>query len=856
MHAYDAVQFYDKGFGPRMVSVTPVDCELAPGTSLHPKSRGKAPGRLTVSGWSGVDVNAERFRCHDYNVAKLWRDEWGANVGFVAGNGYIVWDNDQGEEFSRVFFNCLNPRMNPLRRYVAAPKHTRDAFFMRVIDFVGDPVSVANASLKFTNGLKKVEVQILAHGKQAVISGTHPDTRAPYVWNREIASIDDIPVISLEAFNDAIRKFVVEVSELGWTLEGAQPVSGVSAPTARPAHPAHPASPVALADAIAQLKALLALIPNREVPPGEKPNAIDQWLDDYDNWTRVGYASAAFLGVFAATPEALDAWVFWSDGREQERQTSLSVWKSILLQPLKYTSISLVHIVKSLVPGDPRDDFPDLAPDDPDLKSHTPVWDLRFKSRWAFSMSQGFIDMVTGRVVDKGEFSDGHAQLAVALRKELGVPKGKSPSVGDMFLRRPDHIEVFEVTYAPGDPPFVASKDPVLKTFNRWKPTTVVARVVSEIEIKPWLDHLLFVLGTKEERDRFLRWCAFNVQHPELKPNWHYLIMSIAGLGKDTMVAPLKLAFGAGNWKEELIYSLANNFNEVVEHKFLIIGETAQPKSGFVSAHDFSTRLKPLLAQPPTEITINKKYRAPYAIPNRGAVIMFSNDSNPLHLERGSRRVHVVNRLGAKTEVLEYYWFLHEWLYKGGAELAASFLLAYPLSQAEKREFIGGVAPESDDKTALEHQNAHPDLAALEDLIADARKGITTDTPANLVATTEQLCGFIFLRTRRHPSSQSVRTWLLDMERQNNGVRRYRIDPKEHHQCGVVNAIIGGSRYAGRLWLLADNTPDGRPWTALSISEVMAIWKNLPTGKVVPLRGGKKASTGDDFPEDQGEEPV
>jgi hypothetical protein len=337
MHAYDAVQFYDKGFGPRMVSVTPVDCELAPSTSLHPKSRGKAPGRLTVSGWSGVDVNAERFRCHDYNTAKLWRDEWGANVGFVAGDGYIVVDNDQGEEFSRIFFNCLNPKMNPLRRYVAAPKHTRDAFFMRVIDFVGGPEYVANASLKFTNGLKKVEVQILAHGKQAVISGTHPDTRAPYVWNREIASIDDIPVISLEGFETCIRKFVVEVGELGWTLEGAQPVSGVSAPAAsRSGNKTLPLIQTAgLAEAIAQLKALLALIPNREVPPGEKPNAIDQWLDDYDNWTRVGYASAAFLGVFAATPEALDAWAFWSDGREQERQTSLSVWKSILLQPLK-----------------------------------------------------------------------------------------------------------------------------------------------------------------------------------------------------------------------------------------------------------------------------------------------------------------------------------------------------------------------------------------------------------------------------------------------------------------------------------------------------------------------------------------
>jgi hypothetical protein len=856
MISYSAVQLYDKGLGPYLVPVTPPVCDLSPHSSLHPKSKGKAPGYPANSGWVSFDLNLPKHRCHDYQTAKLWGD-WGANVGFVLGDGYIAFDNDQGEIFSQIFREITRDRFP--RRFVADPKHFRDAFIVRVVDFIGEPVALPNRTLKFAKGILRTEVQILAHGKQFVVGGVHPGTRAPYVWDREL---DEIPVISHDEFDEIVRKFVLEATSEGWAL--ANPGADTGADT----EPAAPRSggrspqsasqtfyPEIFASIMAEAKALLDLIPNRDVPPGEKPNAIDEWLDDYENWTRVAYALAAFLGVYAHTPEARELWLYWSDGRTQDTQTSESVWKSVLLQPLKSGAISLVYLVRSLVPVKARDDFPDLEPDDPDLQTQTPVWDA-LKARWAFSMAQGFIDMQTGLVIDKQKFSDGHTHLAPALRRELGVPRRNHPKAGDMFLVRPDHIRVFGITYAPGDPSFVPSKDPFLPTFNHWRRTTITAGGVTEDQIKPWLDHLLFVLGTKEERTRFLRWCAFVSQYPELKPNWHYLIMSMAGLGKDTMVAPIKFAVGAGNWKEELIYSLANNFNEVVERKFLIVGETAQPKSGMVSAQDFGTRLKPLLAQPPEFITINKKFQAPYEIPNRLAVIMFSNDRNPLFLERGSRRVHVVNRLGAKPDVIEYYQPLQDWLHnKGGAELAASFLMAYPLTQAEKHELIGGHAPESDDKIELEHQNTHPQLAALEDIIDDARKGITENTPYTLVANAEQLAAFVKIKGfQTPPSPQIMRTWLLDMERLKTGVRRVRIDPKHPHMCGVVDTTIAGVRYAGRLWVLSDKTQDGRLWSALSVSEIVAIWKNLPSATVIPL---KKPVSPEDYPDDASkEEPV
>ena len=820
-YRYDAIQLYDLGFGPRMVSVTPPDCDISPSSKIHAKDRGKAPGVPTPSGWIGVDVNNSKFRCLDYGVAKLWRDGWGANVGFVAGDGFLIADNDQGREFSAVLVALL---ANPLRRYVLDPKHERDAFFMRVVDFVGDGASVANREILFRNGTRVGKFSILARGKQAVISGVHPGTRAPYAWCRELEGLDQIPVLSEEQFEATIRKFIFELGKLGWTPDRTGPVSAVSAVSRGAAKPDSnpPLSPDKIREKIAEAEALLDEIPNRDAPPGEPPTDIDHWLDVYDNWTSVAYALAAFLGAVAFTPEALALWVEWSDGRAQQAQSSESVWKSVLGQPLRFGPLGLVKLVRALVPAT-GSAFPDLDPEDPMLQTKTPIWDA-LKGCWAYCALKGFVNLNVRRVVQRQPFSDMHAYLKQGLCAELRPGHtGAPPSVVTLFLEQRSRLEVFDITYAPGDPRFIDTEVPNAPTLNYWRPSTIQARTVSADQIKPWLDHVLFVLGSVTERDRFIKWCAFVVQHPRLKPNWHFLIMSIQGLGKDTMVLPLKLGVGDGNWIEELIYGVANPFNDLIENKLLIVGETAQPKTGHMSAHDVGTRLKPLLAAPPERFTINKKYKSLYVIPNRIALILFSNELNPLLLDRDQRRVHVVNRRAAKPEPPFYYENLMAWFNGGGSELAAAYLLSYPLTEAEVKEFTGGVAPQTADKIELEHQNTVPQLAALEDILRDAREGVD-GTPTSLVATAEELSGWIKLRGMQQPSPQNVRTWLLDMERRNEGVRRLKLDPKAPHLCGVVS----DGKHSGRLWLLADKASDGRDWSAMTNAEIITLWKNLP----------------------------
>ena len=169
-----------------------------------------------------------------------------------------------------------------------------------------------------------------------------------------------------------------------------------------------------------------------------------------------------------------------------------------------------------------------------------------------------------------------------------------------------------------------------------------------------------------------------------------------------------------------------------------------------------------------------------------------------------------------------YYQKLWAWLKQGGDELAASYLLHYALTDAEKQEFIGGVAPSSDDKTELEHLNIHPALAALEELLADASAG--KGPFAALVATQSEIADHVAHEVKNKPSSQVIRTWLLDMEKRKTGVRRLRIDPKNPHLAGLV----ADGKYSGRLWLLGEHAPDGRAWTSMTNAEIIALWKNLP----------------------------
>jgi hypothetical protein len=838
MIALNPVDLFDMGFGPRMIPVVPPQA-LIGSSGLTAAALGKAPGYPTDHGWVPLNLKNPAFRCADYVTAKRWRDDWGANVGFVAGDGFVVVDNDQGVEFSEALIrSCNRIGLEPLRRFVADPKHKRDAFLF----FVGGQIRSSNTV--FRNGTRIGKVQLLANnGQQAVIAGTHRDTLHPYVWDRKVASIDEVPVLSEGCFLELMKKFGEDLANSGWASDGGAFVSRSLSPAqGLSLHQAHQVPITPTLEEIQDTKALLDAIPNRDVPAGETPNEIDLWLDDYVNWTKVAYALAAHLSASAGSPEAEALWTEWSDGRTQVKQTSQAVWRSVIRQPSKFGGIRLVQIVKELDALPPAP-FPDVDPNDPAFKARpTPLWD-KIREKWALHPSGQFLDMATGTFSPRAAFADRYAARVKTLADEMGrVPKKRTKlNAATLFVEHPARKAVSGLTYDPGAPRLidVPGGNPI---FNSWRPTDVQpTRQVSPAEVRMWLDHVEYIVGPAE-CDRFVKWCAFVAQKPELKPSWHYMIMGQQGFGKDTTLAPVKRAVGRKNYKEAIVQQVGNQFNEVLETKLLIVGETHQPKW---TAHEVASNLKHILARPPDTYTINRKNIPQYEVANRIAAILFSNDANPILLERGQRRIAVVNRRDATPRTKGYYDMLWDWLNLGGTELAAAYLLTLPLTAADIGSFTGGNAPSSGDKAALEELSVDPVLFALEGLIRDARAGIGPFT--NLLATATQLAEHTGLRNK--PSSQVVSGWLMDMEHRKQGVVRVRVNPKNPTDCSPVHTKNG----AARLWALTDKAPDGRAWSVTPSVEIVARWQGKPIPKSAAVLAFPQPAKGNGLAE---EEPV
>ena len=362
-HALSLMELFDARWGDRLVPVTPPGCEIPPSSKIDPKHRGKAQVALGPAGWFGGDVNDPKFRCLDYATAKLWRDEWGANVGFVVGDGYAVLDNDQGEILDaiivRVCLKVLGPTVKLLRRFVASPEHMRSAFPLQVVDFIGDPARVGNQTLKFECTGRKSELQVLAQSKQLVVAGVHPGTGKPYVLNKRVASLADIPLVEQEQFKRIIEGVIAEMQAHGWALVSGGAGTGPGTSPGAGAGKADPAN-------FEEVAWILERLPNRDAESGQETD-WDKFISVYEEWIKFLYA---IFGALGDAPEVRALAVGWSDGRAQSRQKSEDTWASVIRQPVRSGIGHLRRLARRFIGaeytalGFPDDDADTLPPED------------------------------------------------------------------------------------------------------------------------------------------------------------------------------------------------------------------------------------------------------------------------------------------------------------------------------------------------------------------------------------------------------------------------------------------------------------------------------------------------------------
>jgi hypothetical protein len=251
------------------------------------------------------------------------------------------------------------------------------------------------------------------------------------------------------------------------------------------------------------------------------------------------------------------------------------------------------------------------------------------------------------------------------------------------FIAQTRSVE--QMTWAPGEPMVISDRlisgggwipRPGASVFNLYRPPVVLEGNPEDVD--PWLDHLAAIYP--HETDHIIRWCAHRVKRPGDKLNHALVLGGAMGIGKDTILEPVKAAVGAWNFAEVSPQAMVGRFNGFLKSVVLRISEARD--LGEVDRYAFHEHLKTYLAAPPDVLRVDEKNLREYSVPNvMGVIITSNNKTNGIYLPADDRRHFVAWSDAVKEDFTPAYWTkLWGWYDKGGIYNVAAFLRAVDLS--------------------------------------------------------------------------------------------------------------------------------------------------------------------------------
>jgi hypothetical protein len=264
---------------------------------------------------------------------------------------------------------------------------------------------------------------------------------------------------------------------------------------------------------------------------------------------------------------------------------------------------------------------------------------------------------------------------------------GIVPKVGRLkastWLDRNKPVE--QITWAPGEPQIIKDKYvaggvgwqdyPGASVFNFYHaPELPIAG--DPAKAQRWVDHLDRLYP--ETCGDITWWCAHRVQHPNIKINHALVLGGDPGIGKDTLIEPVRRAVGHWNTATVQPPALLGRFNGFLKSVILVISEARD--LGDFNRYNFYEHMKPYLASPPETLPVDEKNVKEYQIPNLCGVIFTTNHKNSLFLTADDRR-HLVCWSSHKQDDFDrsYWTEFWQWYEHGGFDHVAAYLKTYDL---------------------------------------------------------------------------------------------------------------------------------------------------------------------------------
>lgn len=204
--------------------------------------------------------------------------------------------------------------------------------------------------------------------------------------------------------------------------------------------------------------------------------------------------------------------------------------------------------------------------------------------------------------------------------------------------------------------------------------------------VKPtkWIDHVKKLYADPLEYNHFFDFCAHMLQKPHEKINHGIVMAGAQGIGKDTVLLPVRGGVGEWNASEIGPDAITSQYNGFLKSVLLVINEV-RPHDEDHKASNFYNLLKPLLASPPEMLPMTLKYANTVHIRNLCAVMLTTNDPLSMYIPPEDRRLFVMTSAlkDPKTNPVfkkNYFDDLHDYLAKGGTEAVIEWLYERDIS--------------------------------------------------------------------------------------------------------------------------------------------------------------------------------
>lgn len=250
---------------------------------------------------------------------------------------------------------------------------------------------------------------------------------------------------------------------------------------------------------------------------------------------------------------------------------------------------------------------------------------------------------------------------------------------------------VVQTTWSPGEPQIILNKvmpdgggngwiaKENSRVFNLYHPPTITPG--NAAAALPWVNHIKKIYP--EDADHIICFMAHRVQKPADKINHALVLGGAPGIGKDTLLEPVKKAVGPWNFQEISPSQIMAPFNAFLQAVVLRISEARD--QGEVGQYKFHEHMKVICASPPDVLRVNAKHVIEYYIPNCCGVIMTTNHkTGALWLPSNDRRTYAAWSTCTQEDFEPGYW-KDIWRYLGEGD-GCSHVTAY-LQQLDISKF-------------------------------------------------------------------------------------------------------------------------------------------------------------------------